>query len=246
MPKDASPPDRLAQLLKLPPRELAMRLARGARRRLAGGAAPQPRRVRFGDLRRVSPFSRHFGYDRGTPIDRIYIEAFLDRNRVDIKGRVLEVGDNSYTLRFGGAAVRASDILHVDASNPHATLVGDLADGRGLPERAFDCIVLTQTLHLVYDLARAAETLHRMLRPGGVLLVTVPGISSVDRGEWGASWHWSFTLQSLARLLAGPFGADASWSKVMETCSPRQASFTDWPPRSSPHRSSPPSIRVIR
>src|SRR5262249_51197298 len=69
-----------------------------------------------------------------------------------------------------------------------------------------DCIVLTQTLHLVYDLPRAVATLHRMLVPGGVLLATVPGVSSVDRGEWGATWHWSLTPLALQRLLGDRFG----------------------------------------
>jgi SAM-dependent methyltransferase len=192
----------MAGLTKRPPRSVWHSI----RRRLAAGAPPRPGWVRFGDLRRVTPFSRRFGYDRGTPIDRVYIEGFLDRNSGDIKGRVLEIGDNSYTLRFGGTGVRRSDVLHVDRGNPHATIVGDLADGTGLPEEAFDCIVLTQTLHLIHDLPRAALNLHRMLRPGGVLLATVPGVSSVDRGQWGSSWHWSFTPLSLERLLAERFG----------------------------------------
>jgi SAM-dependent methyltransferase len=194
---------RLGELTRRPPRSLWQTL----KRRLAADAPPRPGRVRFGDLRRATPLSQWFGFDRGTPIDRVYIEAFLERNAADIRGRALEIGDNSYTLRFGGAAVLRSDILHVDRSNPHATIIGDLADESGLPEEAFDCIVLTQTLHLIYDLPRAARNLHRMLRPGGVLLATVPGVSSVDRGQWGASWHWSFTPLSLERLLAGTFGA---------------------------------------
>ena len=198
-----NPLRRLAALARRPPHSLRQAVLR----RIAPDAPPKPGRVRFGDLRRLAPLSLWFGFDRGTPIDRVYIEGFLERNAADIKGRVLEIGDNSYTLRFGGAAVLRSDVLHVDRSNPHATIVGDLADGSGLPEEAFDCIVLTQTLHLIHDLPRAARILHRMLRPGGVLLATVPGVSSVDRGEWGANWHWSFTPLSLERLLAGTFGA---------------------------------------
>ena len=33
--------------------------------------------VRFGSLRRLTPISRDYGYDRGKPIDRYYIESFL-------------------------------------------------------------------------------------------------------------------------------------------------------------------------
>ena len=162
-------------------------------------------RVSFGDLRRTAPISRHFGYDRGKPVDRRYIEDFLRRHASDIRGRVLEVGDNAYTRSFGGAGVEKSEILHVDPDAPNATYCADLADGDGLPDAAFDCIVLTQTLHLIFDLKRAITTLHRILKPGGVLLLTVPGVSSVDAGEWGSTWYWSFTPAALDRSLKEAF-----------------------------------------
>jgi len=162
-------------------------------------------RVRFGDLRRATPMSGDFGYSRGKPVDRHYIESFLDRHRQDIGGRVLEIGDNAYTVQFGGDRIIMSDVLHVSAANPRATFVGDLANGDHLPSDTFDCIILTQTLHLIYDLHKAVATLHRILKPGGVLLLTAPGVSSVDRGEWGGSWYWSFTPAALCRLLAERF-----------------------------------------
>ena len=166
-------------------------------------------RVRFGDLRRVEPVSPDFGFDRGVPIDRYYIEAFLGRHASEIAGRVLEVGDDSYTRRFGRDRVRRADVLHVRAGHPGATFTGDLTDAAVLPENAFDCIVLTQTLHLIYDLRLAVERLWRALAPDGILLVTAPGITSVDRGEWGATWYWSLTAPSMHRLFAGVFGEDA-------------------------------------
>jgi SAM-dependent methyltransferase len=197
---------RLRRLFGLPPQDMARRLGQAALRRLKRERPPRPGRIRFGDLRRTAPVSQHFGYDRGTPVDRVYIEDFLARHSAFIRGRVLEIGDNSYTLRFGGAAVTRSEVLHVDASNPHATIVGDLADGAGLPDGAFDCIVLTQTLQLIFDVAKAIATVHRILAPGGTLLATVPGVSSIDTGEWGPSWHWSFTPLSFGRLLGERFG----------------------------------------
>jgi SAM-dependent methyltransferase len=167
-----------------------------------------PGTVNLGDLRRLEPFSLDFGFDRGRPIDRGYIEEFLARHRRDVRGRVLEVGDDGYTRQFGGPAVVTHDVLHVDDGNARATLVGDLADGRDFPSNAFDCIILTQTLHLVFDLRAAVATLHRMLKAGGVLLVTVPGVSSIDRGEWGATWYWSLTPAALQRLLEERFGRE--------------------------------------
>jgi glycosyltransferase involved in cell wall biosynthesis len=198
----------LARVLGLAPvalcRTAVLESVRRARSRLPG---PLRRPLDLGDLRRTTPISASFGYDRGVPVDRRYVETFLALHAGDIRGRVLEIGDDRYTVRYGGERVARGDVLHLHEGNPRATLVGDLATGGHLPSGAFDCIVLTQTLHLVFDVAAATATLHRLLRPGGVLLLTVPGVSSVDRGEWRDRWHWSFTPASLRRVLAEHFPA---------------------------------------
>src|SRR3984957_6708899 len=79
--------------------------------------------VRFGSLRRLHPISSKFGYDRGTPIDRYYMETFLQDNRYDIKARVLEIRDSAYTLKFGQTRVNVSDVLDIDKKNDRATLI---------------------------------------------------------------------------------------------------------------------------
>lgn len=158
--------------------------------------------VRFGDLKRLSPIGRDFGYDRGTPVDRYYIESFLARHAGDVRGRVLELADNTYTRRFGGALVDCSDVLSLKATNPTATIVGDLTCKTTLPEAAFDCIIFTQALQYIYDTCAAVETLYRALKPNGVLLATAPAISGVD--VW--PWYWTFTSPALLRLLQDRFG----------------------------------------
>ncbi len=162
--------------------------------------------VDLGSLRRRKPISRSFGFDRGLPIDRHYIEDFLARHAGEIRGDVLEAGDDAYTRRFGGDRVRHREILHAAPGNPKATLVADLARGEGIPSTAYDCIVLTQTLPYIYDVRAAVRTLHRILRPGGVLLLTVPGISQISRPDmdrWGDCWR--FTSHSVRRLLEETF-----------------------------------------
>ncbi len=166
-------------------------------------------RVRLGDLERTEPISRDFGFDRGVPVDRYYIESFLDRVRHDISGRVLEVGEAAYSRRFGGSRVVQQDIVHVHAGNPAATIIGDISQPGTLPPSTFDCIVLTQTLHLIYELQAAVRELFSALKPGGVLLLTVPGISQIDRGEWGEQWYWALTPAAVRRLLGEVFGEEA-------------------------------------
>jgi SAM-dependent methyltransferase len=168
-------------------------------------------RVRFGSLRRLKPISSVFGLDRGQAIDRYYIEQFLARHSADIRGRVLEIGDNSYTMRFGGEKVSRSDVLHVQEGNPQATIVANL-ESNDMPAGIFDCIILTQTLQFMYDTGAALRTVHRILKPRGVLLATFPGISQISRHDmkrWGD--YWRFTSLSARRLFEESFsGVDVA------------------------------------
>jgi glycosyltransferase involved in cell wall biosynthesis len=171
--------------------------------RLPGlGGAPGTQRVRFGSLRRLTPVSRRFGWDRGgLPVDRYYIERFLEEHAGDIAGHVLEVRDDAYTRRFGGTKVTRADVLHPTTGNPNATIVADLTSADHVPGDTFDCIVLTQVLPFILDVQAAVRTLHRLLRPGGVVLATMPGISQIvryDMERWGD--YWRFTSLSARRL----------------------------------------------
>lgn len=169
------------------------------------------RRVRgFDRLRRVTPISRQFGWDRGQPIDRYYIERFLSHRTADIQGHVLEIQNNSYTLKFGGQRVTHSDVLDIAEDNPQATVHADLTDANHLPADTYDCIICTQTLLLIYDVRAALRTLQRLLKPGGILLVTIPGIAHpLCRSEIndGGEDYWRFTSFSARRLFAEVFPA---------------------------------------
>ena len=157
-------------------------------------------------LRSLEPVSRSFGHDRGTPIDRYYIERFLEHHQKDIRGRVLEVGDSIYTHRFGGDRVTRADILHTPPGGRSATIVGDFATGQGIPRNAFDCIILTQVLPFIFDVRAAVANCHAALKHGGVVLATVPCISQIsqyDMERWGDFWR--FTTLSARRLFEEGF-----------------------------------------
>lgn len=177
-------------------------LAGALRRRLS-------RPISLGGLRRTSPVSSHWGADRGQPIDRYYIERFLQEHSNDIRGRVLEVMDSRYTERFG-SVVETSDVLDIDASNERATIVADLTAPGNVPSDSFDCLILTQTLQSIYDFHAAVQEAHRMLRPGGVLLATVPSISKIDPTPGVRGDFWRFTWASCDRLFFEVFGANVT------------------------------------
>ncbi len=170
---------------------------------------PPPGSVRLGDLERVTPLDGRWGFGRGRPIDRRFIEGFLERHRSDVHGRVIEIADDTYARRFGGD-LEGVEVLHLVAGNPKATIIGDLQDAPQIPDSSFDCAIVTQTLQLIWDVPAALATLHRILRPGGVLLATVPGISKIsgyDAENWGD--YWRFTRWSARRLAEDAFGPDA-------------------------------------
>lgn len=167
---------------------------------------PRSGSVDFGDFARTAPISAVFGFDRGQPIDRYYIEKFLEANGPDIQGRCLEMGDAFYIKKFG-TAVGHIDVMHYVSGNPEATIVGDLTTADHIPSNTFDCIIFTQSIQMIYDLKSALRTLHRILAPGGVLLLTSAGISKVARrlgeDDWGEYWH--LTTQSAKALMDETF-----------------------------------------
>jgi SAM-dependent methyltransferase len=167
-------------------------------------------RVRFGSLRRLEPISREWGFDRGRPVDRHYIERFLAAHAADIQGRVLEVEASRYTRMFGGDRVVRSDVLHVAGGQPDVTIVADLVRADIIASETFDCLIVTQTLQFIYDVKAAIGTLHRILKPGGVVLATIPGISKVSREDMDRWGHfWSFTTCSVRRMFEEFFEPDS-------------------------------------
>jgi SAM-dependent methyltransferase len=163
--------------------------------------------VRFGNFRRVTPIHAGFGMGRGTYIDRYYIEKFLEENSPHVKGHVLELSDNDYTVRFGGEHVTQSEILDLRPDHSAATIIGDLTSADQIPSDSFDCIILTQVLNFIYDIHAAVQTVHRILKPGGCVLVSVPGIAplSPDEMEYCGD-YWRFTRLSLKGLFEEAFG----------------------------------------
>lgn len=162
--------------------------------------------VRFGSFRRLSPISPIFAIDRGFPIERYYIEKFLSKNSSDIRGCSLEMGDDFYIKKFGKGRVDKIDVLNV-VESPHATIIADLTCADHIPSNSFDCIIFTQSLQMIYDMKAALKHLHRILKPGGVLLLPSHSISKIGRrlgrDKWGEYWH--ITTQSAERLFAETF-----------------------------------------
>ena len=176
-----------------------------ALRQVLGAGDPHypPGTVRWGSLRRTTPFNRSWGYGRGTPIDRVYIENFLTRHAEDVRGACLEILNADYTNRFGAARVTSRDVLDIDPANTAATIVADLGERDALPAEQFDCVIFTQTLHLIPDMETAVANVWRALAHGGVLLLTVPALGRHESRQGLHPDRWRVTKLGLEWLLTG-------------------------------------------
>lgn len=153
---------------------------------------------RRGELRRIRPVSRRHGDDRGKAALRHYVEVFLEQHRYAIKGDVLEFGTSSYSRTYG-SSVASVEVIGTSSEEPEVTLVADLVSGEGLPDgQHFDCIIMTQSLFLIHDLRGAIRRIADLLKPGGTLLATFPGIQATDFGPW--TDHWRLTSGSAEHL----------------------------------------------
>jgi glycosyltransferase involved in cell wall biosynthesis len=146
----------------------------------------------FGKKRLKIPVSKKWGWERGTPIDRYYIDKFLKQNSEHIKGNVLEINDDIYTKKFGGQDVIRSDVLDINEKNENATIIADLQKADNIQSNSFDCIILTQTLQLTYDYESVIKNCERILKKDGVLLATFPGITKILVNK-PFKWYWNFT-----------------------------------------------------
>ncbi|MCG8649708.1 MAG: class I SAM-dependent methyltransferase [Pirellulales bacterium] len=154
----------------------------------------------------LKPVSRRWGFERGTAISRYMIDRFIEANRADITGVVLEIKNRRYTDGFGHGVTEA-DVLDVDSSNSDANVITDLATADVVESNRYDCFILTETLQFVYDLPSAIAHAHRILKPGGVLLVSVPNTGPAD-DELFHTDYWRLTGLACERLFGDVFGKD--------------------------------------
>ena len=166
-------------------------------------------RIEFGTLRQIFPVSPVWGTDRGLPLDRHYVHAFLDRHRQEIRGRVLEVKDSGYTHLFGDDRVTGTDVIDIDPSNRAATVIADLT-AAGIRDDSYDCVILTQTLGLIYRVQSAVREVFRILRPGGTVLCTLPATGRISyEGPALDGDFWRFTEASARALFADAFPSES-------------------------------------
>jgi len=97
----------------------------------------------------------------------------------------------SRVTRYIGADVAASRDIHLDIEMPKDGTV-PLADD------SVDTILSTQTLEHVYDFQFYVRECHRLLKPGGILIITVPMQWRVHEVPYD---FWRFTRYGVSELM---------------------------------------------
>ena len=148
----------------------------------------------------VKPVSRRFGRECGSPIDRYYIDRFLESNSQYIVGDVFEVADDYYMNKYGADNIERH-IMHVEGNGDNVKKI-NLETGEGVEESVADCIILTQTIQMIFNLDMVICNIYKMLKRGGAALITVHGISQLslyDYRNWGE--YWRLTDIAMSQLL---------------------------------------------
>lgn len=141
----------------------------------------------------TEPVSLQFATERGTPVDRYYIEKFLGNNSRFIQGDILEIEDNTYTKQFGSGNFR-SLVMDVSSESDGVDFLANLETGEGIRDGVADCFICTQTLMYIYDLASTADNIHRLLKTGGTALITCSGLSQNSRrcmDNYGCTYNFN-------------------------------------------------------
>ncbi len=154
--------------------------------------------------KKLTPLSKKYGMNRGTPVDRYYIGKFLSEHKNDIRGVCLEIRDNRYGQEYENR-IKKLDVLDIDTDNNNANLHDDLRSLNKIPENTYDCIILTQVLQYIDDTASAIKECRRILKPGGAMLITVPIMSRLDPKM---PEYWRFTPEGLAYIINPIFGKE--------------------------------------
>ena len=153
------------------------------------------------------PVDKVYGVERGGSIVRYYISDFLEKYKTLIKGNVLEIGGRDYTRKFGDKNCQSYSLFFEhgieNSGKDEFDIYGDLSTGDGLEKGFYDCIVLTQVLNFVKDIDNVSQNLIDSLKVGGVVILTVAGITPICRYDMDTyGQYWSFTDKSIFNMFS--------------------------------------------
>ncbi len=146
----------------------------------------------------INRFSYPSGYSPVPTPARYYIDLFLERYQSEIRGSCVEFVPPYYKERYiSRKEIQSYDVWDVQ-QGAGATIVGDLQAAPQLDSNLFDCIILTHVLCNIAKPWLAVEEILRLLKPGGVVLCTVPMVLQGHAPH--PQDYWRFTPDTMKIL----------------------------------------------
>ena len=138
--------------------------------------------INLGSFANGKPFCHEFGYTRGTPIDRVFLDVFIDTIRDQVYGATLEIGgrkEDKSLYRFQNA--EPFETLDVEAGSG-ADHVGDAHCITLFRPGSWDSILAFNVLEHCERPWIVVSNFLYWLRPGGMAFCVVPNAQRLHRG----------------------------------------------------------------
>ncbi len=157
-----------------------------------------------GHFSRISLDAGSFAGSLGFSLRRHYVDDFHFRHVPDLPpgSLVLDLAGNRLSKR-GFFDIERYDlsVLYANLSSAKRPDVQASAESLPFRETAFDAVICSEMLEHVIDPKSVLEEIQRILKPNGILLISVPFLSRIhgDPYDYGryTDFYWQETLESI-------------------------------------------------
>ncbi|MBD2360453.1 methyltransferase domain-containing protein [Anabaena minutissima FACHB-250] len=187
-----------------------------------GLISPEVGALNWGDFRKTNPICHVTGFTRGTPIDRYYLQKFVNKIKDQVVGNVLEVGGVAKDREFYQFDLASTYRIMNLESGSGIDLVGDVHDVSLIETESLDGVVIFNVLEHCYSPWIAVENIYKWLKPGGKCFCMVPNAQRLhDRpGDYwrplpdGVNWLFRNFSQRQLSVYGNPLTVIASFHGV--------------------------------
>lgn len=137
---------------------------------------------------------------------RVELKFYLEDAFGGIQGRVLDAGSGTWTwLKDKFSQKEGCTVLCFDKfSHKNVDICGDLINlDNYFPPRSFDAVVCTDVIEHVENPFAVINNIARILRPGGLIIISCPFDKELHGEEYGD--YWRITRQGWLGILKEKF-----------------------------------------
>jgi len=154
--------------------------------------------IDFGDFKRKLPFCPQFGHFRGNPVDRYYLDRFIEQIRNEVKGVTLEIGGSKGNRELYGLT-NTTSYLTMDLNGEGLDIIGDAHDTQAVEEASLDTVLLFNVLEHCERPWVVVDNIYQWLKPRGQVFCMVPNAQRVHRVPQD---YWRILPDAMTSLFA--------------------------------------------